>query len=256
MYIACDTHVHCYQFDKIAELLDQASSNFSRFTPMATHRVLFFTDGNVDKTWQRLHALIEHGGVSENWRFKLNTDSGFIEAKKMQELIYLAPARQINSTERLEFLLLGYDQDIADGMAAAEIIENYAADYVVISPWGVGKWLGKRGKIMSDLIAKYKGWFLGDNGGRPAIWVGIKQCKQARQQGMAIFNGSDPLPVIGELQRVAAYGICGEMSLSHFSVRQLLNSIQKEPSQWENFGSALGIVPFIQGRIAMARRTS
>ena len=51
MYIACDTHVHCYQFDKIAELLDQAVGNFSQFTPQATHRVLFFTDGNTDKTW-------------------------------------------------------------------------------------------------------------------------------------------------------------------------------------------------------------
>ena len=107
MYIACDTHVHCYQFDKIAELLDQAVANFSRLTPKATHRVLFFTDGNTDKTWNNLHALLEQGGVSQYWQFVLNTDSGFVEAKKEGDIVYLAPARQINSAERLEFLLLG-----------------------------------------------------------------------------------------------------------------------------------------------------
>ena len=254
MYIACDTHVHCYQFDQIAELLDQAMSNFSRLTPKATHRVLFFTDGNIDKTWINLHALIKQGGVSADWQFVFNTHSGFVEAKKDGNVIYLAPARQINSAERLEFLLLGCDEDVQDGTPATEIIEKNASDYAVISPWGVGKWLGKRGKIMSDLIAKQTGWFLGDNGGRPAVWIGIKQCQQARQQGMAIFNGSDPLPIDGELQRVAAYGIYCETTLGEFCLKDLLNSLRKQPSQWKNFGQALGIIPFIKGRVAMARR--
>lgn len=254
MYIACDTHVHCYQFGQIAELLDQAIGNFSQYTPEATHRVLFFTDGNTDKTWANLHALIAKGGVSKGWQFVFNAETGFIEAEKAGETVYLAPARQINSAERLEFLLLGCDEDLQDGTPAAEIIEKNTGEYAVISPWGVGKWLGNRGKIMSDLIANHSGWFLGDNGGRPAAWVGIKQCKQARQKGMAIFNGSDPLPIAGELKRVAAYGVHCETTLATFSVKELLNNLQKQSSQWSNFGKALGVIPFIKGRVAMARR--
>lgn len=254
MYIACDTHVHCYQFDQIAELLNQAVGNFSQFTPQATHRVLFFTDGKTDKTWKNLQQLIAQDGRSQNWVFALNEATSFIEAEKSGEVVYLAPARQINSAERLEFLLLGCDEDLPDGMPAVEIIENNADKHVVISPWGVGKWLGKRGKIMSDLIANQTSWFLGDNGGRPAAWVGIKQCAQARQQGMAIFNGSDPLPIDGELKRVAAYGVHCEATLDEFSLKSLLTSLQKQPSQWKNFGKALEIIPFIKGRVAMARR--
>ncbi len=258
MIIACDTHVHCYRFGRLGELLDNALINFDRYASDATHRVLFFTDGQTDKTWPRLMELMDGKQavtMPGGWKVQRGEANGFLSARKDEEMIYLAPARQLNSAERIEFLVLGCRDNAPDGATAKHILSEYVHDYVVISPWGVGKWLGERGKILSDLIVqKPKDWFLGDNGGRPAIWVGISQCKLAREHGMAIFNGSDPLPIDGELSRIAAYGIRAEIELPEFTLSDLLLSMKLSPQRWHNFGKALGLFRFIKGRIAMARR--
>ena len=54
MKIYSDTHVHCYKFEKLDKLLSYAHANLQKKAQQQQHHnahyVLFFTDGNRDKT--------------------------------------------------------------------------------------------------------------------------------------------------------------------------------------------------------------
>ena len=262
MQIACDTHVHCYQFDQLPELLDHAKRNFANLAPDAGEYILFFTDGFVDRTWLKLQDILKSDAKLGEWCLAMNTNSGLIEASKEGDIIHLAPARQVNTAGRLEMLLLGCDQELDDRQAANDLIEKFADDYVLISPWGVGKWLGKRGRVLVDLINhSSKPFFLGDNGGRPFFWpVPHFKCIEDLSRGkknkyinktLTIFNGSDPLPISGEIIRVGSYGMLLEYD-GDLNLKNILSSMKTR--KVENFGKPLGLFNFLIGRLKMAMR--
>jgi len=266
--IACDTHVHCYQFDQLPQLLNSAVKNMTRLVPEAQAKVLFFTDGFVDRTWLKLQDLILESAQAEDWQFANNEQSGFIEAKKNHEneILYLAPARQVNTAGKLEMLLLGCDQELNDKQPANELINTYGDQYALISPWGVGKWLGKRGRVLVDIINHSKKPFaLGDNGGRPFFWpvphfnfinkINSNKHDQSDggiRQAVPIINGSDPLPISGEINRVGTYGV--KMEVSDLSIKNVLEQLKEMPQSVENFGKPMGIIAFAIARFKMLLR--
>jgi len=76
-------------------------------------------------------------------------------------------------------------------------------------PWGVGKWWGRRGRLVTNMIIAERGSsdiMLADNGGRPWCWARVPQFEMAKEQGMRIVAGTDPLPLKGEETRVGRYG--------------------------------------------------
>lgn len=249
MLIYCDTHVHCYDFDLLPELLDCALVNFQRLGA-GEEKVLFFTDGIVDRTWRRLRPLVQEGYQVNDWQLRYSKKTQFIHANKGAFEILLAPARQINSVARIEYLLLGCDLDIEDGLEDRVLLSQYTPNYTVISPWGVGKWLGSRGKLLSQLIAEHGNDFLlGDNGGRPSLWSIIPQFNLSK---LNIVNGSDPLPIEGELDRVASYGIKVESNSTELTLSLLLDEIKL--GRHQNYGHSMSLFRFLKGRFAMAAR--
>jgi len=254
MSIYCDTHVHCYQFSEFEALLDYAYENAvsQSFSSERDHLVLFFTGGLRDRIWPKLSVEPSLGG--NGWTLDATQDPNTIVAKQRssERLIYLMAARQINSAERLEFLVLGYDGGDEDGKPANTIIERFSEQFVVICPWGVGKWLFGRGKLLSELVQKYSSaLYLGDNGGRPKFWAWIKHF---RQTNGFVFNGSDPLPIAGEIQRVASYGIRIEAQVKSALNSQMMIALLKDDSVTKrNYGKSLGLIAFIKGRFALAK---
>ncbi len=268
MLIACDTHVHCYQFEQLPQLLDHAVKNFNRWVPSADAHVLFFTDGFVDRTWLKLQDVIQGDMQSGAWAFTMSSQSGLIEAKRDGLTMFLAPARQVNAAGRLEMLLLGRDKELVDKQPANELIEKYADDYVLVSPWGVGKWLGKRGRVLVDLINHSKKPFaLGDNGGRPFFWPvphfsfirALSKGKSGKlvKKILPILNGTDPLPVAGEISRVGSYGVVFH-SQEELSLASILTSLKSADNgnidDVKNFGKPLGFFQFGIARMRMLLR--
>ena len=264
MRIACDTHVHCYQFELLPELLDSAMANLDKYVPDADAKVLFFTDGFIDRTWLKLQELIQQDGSAGEWQFVFNQSLGFVEASKREQLVYLAPARQVNTAGRLEMLLLGCHEELEDKQAANDLIEQYGDQYVLISPWGVGKWLGKRGRVLVDIMNFAKKPFaLGDNGGRPFFWPvphfnllkkmrdGLKQ--SVVKQEIPVINGSDPLPVSGDYVRAGSYGVSFDLG-QQLSLKTLLEGLKSDSSDKKNFGKPMGLIQFVICRIKMALR--
>jgi len=286
MQIACDTHVHCYNFSELGQQLDFAQSNFAKYAPSADARILFYTDGYVDRTWLKLNELIGSGLESNSakngsWVFALSQDMGLIEAVREQDgsVIYIAPARQLNTAGKLEMILLGCDEEIGDKWPANQLIRVYGDKYVPLMPWGVGKWLGKRGRVLIDLINhSSKPFILGDNGGRPFFWpvphFRFMDALEAQEQveksegdqgqnkphkwvknRLATMNGSDPLPVSGEICRTASYGILFDMEKGkEISLKNILLQMKETDFEFQNYGKLMGLFPFIIKRIKMLLR--
>lgn len=247
MRIVCDTHVHCYHFEQLPDLLDAATLNLTQQGESDT-MLLFFTDGVKDPTWERLlHRLNSGNRQAGEWRLNHYDEGNLIRADKNGSTIFLAPAKQINSAQRIEFLLLGCSENIEDGITEESIVEQFSDRYAVICPWGVGKWLGSRGKIMSSLIAKHADrLLLGDNGGRPKLWSMVGQF--TLHPSLAL-NGSDPLPMSGEINRVGKFGVRFSVDDEQLTLEAVLQGVKA--AKHHNFGTAMGIVEFFRLQIGL-----
>jgi len=116
-------------------------------------------------------------------------------------------ANQVNSQEKIEVIVVGFRGTIPEGLALNEYVEIYGKDYLLIFPWGVGKWLGRRGELMTtQMDTAINPFVLGDNGGRPYWWSRIPQFSIANKKGIPVLAGSDPLPVSSFQRRVASFG--------------------------------------------------
>ena len=139
--------------------------------------------------------------------------------------------RQVVSAEGLEILAQATTARFTDGLPAAELLETMAAaDAIITLPWGVGKWLGKRGRLLDRLLAAdHEGrLLLGDNGGRPAWW------RERRLRLRPVLRGSDPLPIAGDASRIGSFGsiLEGELSREHpaADLRSLIRMLQHSPA--------------------------
>src|SRR5690606_9902142 len=97
------------------------------------------------------------------------------------------------------------------GLPVADIVERIrAAGGLAILAWGAGKWLGDRGRVVDDVIARESGRtdvMLADNGGRPRLWPRVPQFETAAEHGLRVLAGTDPLPLRGEERRIGSYGV-------------------------------------------------
>lgn len=119
------------------------------------------------------------------------------------DIVVLA-GRQVVSAEKLEILALATDAQFADGEPAGTLIGAMRrADALTILPWGVGKWMGGRGRLVDHLLAEDRQGrlLLGDNGGRPGFWP------ERRFRSRIVLRGSDPLPLPGDARRIGSFGM-------------------------------------------------
>lgn len=167
-------------------------------------------------------------------------------------LLHLVAGRQLKTAENLELLALFTSNHFDDGLPFATCVEAIlAADGLPVCPWGVGKWLGKRGRVLADFCKEEQSrhLLLGDNGGRPTLWPrsGLLEKTAAR-----LLSGSDPLGLAGEEKRVGSYGgyCAGDVDAIHpaASLKELLaNTDTRIPS----FGSQLPLYQFLKKQIAL-----
>lgn len=116
--------------------------------------------------------------------------------------------RQIVSGERLEILTAGPAPVIPDGRPLAAVMDELtAAGALAIIPWGAGKWLGRRGRLVRETTGRLDAptFFLADNPARPWFWPAPRLFRTLAERGRAVLRGSDPLPLDGEEKRAGAF---------------------------------------------------
>jgi hypothetical protein len=215
-----DSHVHIYDCFDLETFFDSAYANFKRAAEQLGHGhdftgILLLTETSKNNWFHRLSEYADDRNLPEgkytgDWRlnhtdeyFSLSANSG--DFKK----VILVAGRQIVTEEKIEVLALCTSASFNDRKPISTTIKEIAEkDGVPVIPWGIGKWIGNRGKIVKQII-KNKNTsliYLGDNGNRPNFWAQPRIFKQAKKNGIHILPGSDPLPFTSESCRAGSNG--------------------------------------------------
>ena len=122
--------------------------------------------------------------------------------------IVIAAGWQMVTRERLEVLSLFSDRRVSEGLSLAETVDAiHDSGGIPVAPWGVGKWIGRRGDILRKYLRRAPmPFWLGDNGGRPRFWPTPGLFRIAAHAGIGVLSGSDPLPLRADRHRAGSYG--------------------------------------------------
>ena len=258
--ILVDAHVHVHPDCNLQLLLDSAAAHFSD----AALKL------GADR-WQGALLLTEMAGV--NW-FEQVPAEGFqagawtvahdpadeltVLARRDGRCILIVCGRQVVTREGIEVLTLGTRACIADGLTLdATLSASIAQSSLTVLPWAVGKWLGERGKLISEaILMRRASIFVGDNGGRPWLWPTPRQFVTASDYGSQRLSGSDPLALPGDEARVGSLGSWITGSLPEVApgkhLLQTLRSLQ--PSQLRQYGELQQTVRFLRNQIGLRLR--
>ena len=226
--ILVDAHVHFRKCFDIGKLLSQAATNFKKYSGLPNDisqsnlGCLLLTETD-DEEWfpEYYRRTVKSSGkfLFENgWTLKNTSENFSLQAVHCSgEKLMIFAGRQIVTRENLEVLALLTPDKISDGLSLENTLkEAISIRSIPVLPWGVGKWLGIRGKLVRRYLLQNdsKSVFLGDNGGRPLGWNRPPLFKLADKKGIAIFPGTDPLPLRSEYRRVGSFGfkIRGELN--------------------------------------------
>lgn len=210
-----DTHVHYYPFCDFAEFFDSAWYNMRTAAADLDSQVNFtgilcLMETQVSDRFRELREAGAKKCALGRWRIhSIHEGTALVAESFDNDRLYIVPGRQIITEENLEVLIIGGSEDILHKHPLMYYFEKYSKDRLIVIPWGVGKWLGKRGRVLNQAIyqASQLEFALADNSGRPSCWRKVPQFDGARRLGKHIFAGSDPLPLAGQQKKVGTYGV-------------------------------------------------
>ncbi|NEQ76189.1 MAG: hypothetical protein F6K23_26005 [Okeania sp. SIO2C9] len=221
--IIADAHVHIHRCFEIDQLLNASLANFQKVSQTQTDIdnsifLIFLTEMPGDFEFSKLLEYAKKSQQINNWKFAITQESLSIYAvNNNNQKIFIIAGRQIVTAEKLEVLALISDSEFADGLTIETTIENIVSKGgIPVLPWGVGKWLGKRGKILQKLLNSdsIPMVYFGDNSGRPNFWSRPSYFQLAEQKGWKVLPGTDPLPLKSEYSRPGSFGFMVESELN------------------------------------------
>jgi hypothetical protein len=208
MKYVIDTHLHIYPFYSLNRALTCLVDNLDSHDSDAI-KVGCLTERHDCDVY---NSLADNPAQELQETFDIQpSDSGNslkITSRSTAKTVFLLPGQQIITRENLEVLSLNNPARVREGLPAMETVnEVIASGGIPVVAFGFGKWLGKRGKIVSQLIDQFGPGelALGDTTMRPYGWGTPVAFRRARKKGMRILHGSDPLPFAGEEIRPASY---------------------------------------------------
>lgn len=250
--IFVDAHVHIYDCFHLPTFLDSAFANFKaeaiRWRQKNSFTAILLLAETTKENW--FHRLASYasdeiatgGRAVGNWIFYRTNEncSLYAEARNAQGLFIIA-GRQIVTAEGLELLALVTNSIFDDGSAMVELIESVKkSGGIPVVPWGFGKWMGKRGAILKNILRKEKDsfLFLGDNSGRPVFLPRPSLFEFAEKKGIRVLPGSDSLPFLSEFQRVGSFGLSIEGTISREHPARDLKRILLDPkTRFQAYGN-------------------
>jgi hypothetical protein len=252
--IFVDAHVHIYDCFDVGFLFDSALKNFQaaaaqQAAVQPVSFVLLLTEGAAEDWFQVMLASIaqdvrESVKISAKWTGLYSEEPGSLTVFRHEspdERIHLVGGRQVVTREKIEVLALYCTKTITDGLSLDETVTAIEqCEGIPVLPWGVGKWVGKRGGIIKRYLVAHpeRRLFLGDNGGRPQFWPTPALFHFARTRGVAVLPGTDPLPLAAEAARVGSYGFYLEEKMAHRDspATYLRNTLRSQEIKFTPFG--------------------
>lgn len=259
-----DAHVHVHRSFAWVELLDRASANFAAAarargwgTPPGA--LLLTESSGVDRFGELARRSEPRAAAVGGWKVEQGPDECALVARGSAGLLVLVSGRQIVTREGLEVLLLGTRASVADGQPLEAVLEQgVAAGALRVIPWGVGKWLFGRGRLLREVIDRAHpddGIFLGDSGGRPFFWGRPRHFTLAGRRGLRVLPGTDPLPFATEVSRPGSYGFGMSASLDPARPAVAIKAALLTPGvEIIPFGRLQHLIPFVRNQVGMQLR--
>jgi len=222
--ILIDAHVHLHQCFQVGQVFSAAAKNFSTYASQLGGRdyvgCLLLTE-MAGEEWFLTQKNLSHSHtaltIEDDWTLKPTAEEvSLLAVHASGKQLVIVAGRQIITKEKLEVLALVTPQLFPDGLSLKETFEAItAARGIPVLPWGVGKWIGQRGRIVTEFLQENK-VFLGDNSGRPLGWRHPYNFEVAESLKVPILPGTDPLPLTSEASRVGRFGLqlCGDFNLN------------------------------------------
>jgi len=218
--ILVDAHVHIYDCFDLEIFFESAFTNFQSEAARMGQvddftAALLLTETSKDNWFERLESYAGNKTTNEiktirDWTFHhTDEDCSLCARGSKNQSLFVIAGRQIVTAEKLEVLALATDKKFKDGVPIEQVIQSIRdMGAIPVIPYGFGKWIGKRGKVVRNLLQKTEGtkFFLGDNGGRPRFLPRSSHFKQAEKKGIRVLPGSDPLPLPSEEWRPGSFG--------------------------------------------------
>ncbi len=264
-YVLVDAHVHVHPGFASDAFLDAALHNFRKAAAELGRQndflgcLLLAEMGGA-----RWFGRVRNGmaGMAGAWSFARTGEAESLVARRMSggggERLLVISGRQIATREGLEVLALAGDVGVLDGLSFGETLQRVRASGALpVLPWGFGKWWGRRGQLISGALARRGSalLFLGDNAGRPALGGEPPLFREARDHGVAVLPGSDPLPLPWHAGRAGSYGSVLEGGLDAerpaWDLRQRLREWRESPRV---FGRRVTLPGFLRDQAALRGR--
>ena len=199
--IFLDAHAHLYPGYDRDRFFDALFANGGRLLPGATVAAAV-----MRRAGQPPLATLVEGG--RRWRPLGRPDDATILMGDGTKNLWLFAARQVVAAEGIEAVGLLGDADVPDGLPLAQGLEALAAAGLVpVLAWGLGKWLGRRGGVVRELLAQRAPGtlLLGDCALRPTFWGRPRPMAAAQARGFRVVYGSDPLPRAADVAVAGCY---------------------------------------------------
>ena len=264
--IYIDAHVHLHDCFHLISFFDHIEKNIQSLLkyPIESGRIsgcLFLTEPSNANYFERIRnndlALTRRGpNEPAGWRVLDTSESvSMLISNEVGFRILLIAGQQLQTAEGLEVLAVAPNYRVSEGKPLEQMIsEVIEADGLAIIPWGFGKWMGRRGKVLRGILERSNPaeFFLGDNGGRPKFLPEPYLFRLAKQKSIRILPGSDPLPFPNEVNRAGSFGLLfkGEINRQK-PAGDLKLKLTNPEHEFETFGQLETAVRFFKHQVLM-----
>lgn len=226
--LALDGHVHLQADMPFARI----AANFAAAAPDCVPICMIVECAGIDRFAELTHDMEPWG---EEGLHDPSTGLHFIAG------------RQVVSSEGLEVLLLGTRDQSLEKEPAARVIEcGHASGAAVCLPWGFGKWLGARRRLVRHLQTQFADMImLGDITNRPAFWP------EPLFAGANILRGSDNLPLAGSGDSVALFGSRLDSAAPISSARDVISLLRQSHPKVEHYGKRKRTLPIVAEQLRL-----
>ncbi len=253
--VLVDAHVHLHPGNNPGDVLSAAAEHMNaaarqRGLPARPPGILVLTESaGADK-------FAELEGAAGNWQLAPTAEEVTRLARPVDGTapIAITSGRQVVTEEGLEVHALGTRRTFADGRPLREMLIEIPTDGALpVLPWGVGKWSGRRGRVIAGVIGEVgAGVFLADSGVRPGVMPRPGLLAAAEALGMKVLAGTDPLPLAAEAGKAGRFGFVARCGLDPDRPFATLAAWLGEPGgSPETYGRLEGIPGFLRAQIAM-----
>jgi hypothetical protein len=258
-----DAHVHFHACFDPDVFLASARANFRAAADElgidAGFSAYLLLTESADAHWfAQLQERVSTGWTaSEAWAVQATGDARELRLVHTDgAALSVVAGRQIVTAEKLEVLALGMASTVPDGYPVVETLRRVSSlGAIPVIPWGFGKWLGRRGDRVRELVeaAAPAQLFLGDNSGRLAGTAEPPLFELARRKGIGVLPGTDPFPFRDHARRVGRMGFAVQTADEIANWPRLREAILAQ-SGIRPYGSLERPLAFVGNQVAMQLR--